>query len=72
MVNDKDFYRIVRYFTVLTHEHYEVLKLLSDKFNMTPPPAMTMEDIMKNICKDFGLPYDAVLENSKLNEWEKR
>lgn len=68
MVNDKDFYRIVRYFSVLTFEHYQTQLLLADKFNFTPPKPMTLEDIMKNVCKDFGLPFEAVLENSDLNQ----
>lgn len=66
MVNDKDFYRIVRYFTILTHEHYQTQLLLADKFNLPKPAPMSIEKIMENICLDFGLPYKAVLEHSKL------
>jgi len=66
LVNDKDFYRIIRYFTVLTFEHYEIQRMWSEKFNLPLPKKMTLEDIMQHICEDFGLPYDAVLEYSKL------
>lgn len=66
MVNDKDFYRIIRYFTVLTFENNELQRMWSEKFNLTIPKKMTLEDIMKHICEDFGLPYEAVLEYSKL------
>ncbi len=66
MVNDKDFYRIIRYFTVLTFEYYQLTRMFNDRFNLPEPKPMTMEEIMKNICDDFGLPFDAVLEYSKL------
>lgn len=66
MVNDKDFYRIIRYFTVLTFEYYELTKAFNEKFNLPEPKKMTLEDIMKHICEDFGLPYEAVLEYSRL------
>ncbi len=66
LVNDKDFYRIIRYFTVLTFEHNETQRKWNEKFNLPIPKKMTLEDIMKHICEDFGLPYEAVLEYSKL------
>jgi len=66
MVNDQDFYRIIRYFTVLTFENNEIQRMWGEKFNVTIPKKMTLEDIMKQICEDFGLPYDAVLEYSRL------
>jgi len=71
MVSDKDFYRIVRYLTILTFEHYQTQMILADKFNTPIPPPMSISTIMENICKDFGLPYQAVLEHSKLADWDK-
>ena len=66
LVNDKDFYRIIRYFTVLTFENNELQRMWAEKFNLPIPAKMTLEDIMKHICDDFGLPYKTVLEYSKL------
>lgn len=69
MVNDKDFYRLIRYLAVLTYEHYQTQKLLADKFGKPMPVVITQTQILENICKDFGLPFKAVLECSKLENW---
>ena len=66
MVNDKDFYRIIRYFTVLTFENNEFKRMWAEKFNSPILKKQTLEDIMKHICEDFGLPYKTVLEHSRL------
>lgn len=69
MVNDKDFYRMIRYLTILTSEQQSTNLLLAEKFNLGVVKLLTTQEIMKNICKDFGLPYETVLKHSELEKW---
>lgn len=69
MVSDIDLYRMIRYFTILTHEHYELLNRVNKLEHKPLLMPVSLEEIMQNVCKDFGLPYEAVLEHSKLEPW---
>ena len=72
MVNDKDFYRLVRYLAVLTYEHYQTQLYMAEKFNEPMPIEVTQTQILENVCKDFGLPFKAVLEHSRLENWDEQ
>lgn len=61
---------MLRYFAVLIYEHYELKTQFNEKFNLDNPiKRLTLEEIMQNICNDFGLSYETVVENSKLEYW---
>ena len=70
MVSDIEFYRLIRYITILTSEYLELRQEFNEKFNLAPVKVMPIENIMENICKDFGLDFATVLEHSKLERWE--
>lgn len=61
-------YRMIRYFTILTWEHYQTQVYLADRFNKPLPKAFTIEEIAENICKDFGLSYKVFKEHSDLEK----
>ena len=62
---------MIRYFTILTWEHYTLVNKFNTKFGEPILKEVSMKEMMENICKDFGLPFKTVLEHSKLEEWDK-
>lgn len=71
MIDEVMVFRMIRYFAVLTFEYYDTQRLLADKFNMEQPPNYSIDDIFRNICKDFGLDPDNVLAHSEMEKHEK-
>lgn len=63
-MNDKDFYRIARYIALILHENQQTQTLLANKFNFEVPIQRDLQDILKKVCEDFGLPYDQVITHS--------
>ena len=69
MVNDRDLYRIIRYFAILTYEHYQTQLFMAEKFNEPIPKELSQTEVLENVCRDFGLPFKAVMEYGQLNNW---
>ncbi len=69
MIDETMLYRMVRYFGILTYEHYNLQRQFNERFNLPFSETFTVEKIMKNICKDFGLKYEVFLEHSDLEKW---
>ncbi len=68
MIDEKAFFRIIRYLSILTFEHYQMQAFIAEKFNLPPPKQFSIQECMENICKDFGLNYDVVVEHCELEK----
>ena len=71
MIDETMLYRMVRYFGILTYEHYNLQRSFNERFNLPHAEPFTVEQIMKNICSDFGLKYEVFLEHSDLEKWNE-
>lgn len=70
MIDEKTVFRMIRYFAVTSYELYRIRQDFNSKFNIpSPQPEFTIEQILQNICKDFGFNYDVVKEHCDLEEW---
>lgn len=68
MIDEKTVFRILRYLSILTYEHYQTQKFLADKFNLGIIKTFTIQECLQNICKDFGLNYEVVAEHCELEK----
>jgi len=68
MIDEKTVFRMLRYFAILTYEHYQTKTYIAERFNLPLPHQFTLEECLRNICKDFGLSYDIVKEHSDLED----